>query len=335
MIWILALEPIDTRYTRQWHEHLPNMIGERTKQPVHQIDGEQVTPKPSPGAFLDFAATNIWKSTQLATFMKCIQEGEVKKNDYVLVTDAWNPAILQIKYTTDLLGLDIKIGAIWHSGSYDPEDFLGRACGGKPWARNTEQALFDAIDDNFFATEAHIELFKKTYPETKGHVRTGLPFEFFPELFKPYSEISKRDLILFPHRLAPEKQVHVFKELANRLPQYEYVICQEKELTKDEYHTLLGQSKIVFSANLQETFGISVIEGVYCNSIPFVPDRLSYPEIFNACYPSEITMPGTTDIEQVATRIENLMTNWEPPTSISPGYIEADVMYNAMAVKGG
>ena len=96
---------------------------------------------------------------------------------------------------------------------------------------------------------------------------------------------------LFPHRIAPEKQVEMFRDLARQLPDYEFVVCQDQQLTKNEYHNLLGEAKIVFSANLQETLGISCYEGAIVDAIPLVPDRLSYKEMyFNAFkYPSEWT----------------------------------------------
>ena len=43
---------------------------------------------------------------------------------------------------------------------------------------------------------------------------------------------------------------------------------------------MLGEAKIVFSANLQETLGISCYEGVLLDAIPLVPDRLSYTEMY-------------------------------------------------------
>ena len=104
--------------------------------------------------------------------------------------------------------------------------------------------------------------------------------EYMSNTLKPYTNLKKRDLILFPHRIAPEKQVEIFKDLAQQLPQYEFIVCQEQELTKDEYHTLLGEAKIVFSANLQETLGISCYEGALLDAIPLVPDRLSYTEMY-------------------------------------------------------
>lgn len=103
--------------------------------------------------------------------------------------------------------------------------------------------------------------------------------------------MPKRDLILFPHRIAPEKQVEIFRDLAIHLPQYEFVVCQDQQLTKDEYHKLLGEAKLVFSANLQETLGISCYEGAVVDAVPMVPDRLSYTEMYfdTFKYPSKWT----------------------------------------------
>jgi hypothetical protein len=47
----------------------------------------------------------------------------------------------------------------------------------------------------------------------------------------------------------------------------------------------------VFSANLQETLGISCYEGAVVDAIPMVPDRLSYTEMYYDTfkYPSKWT----------------------------------------------
>jgi hypothetical protein len=224
-------------------------------------------------------------------------DGCISAGDHFIFTDAWHPGIINLKYMSELLGIPIIIHGLWHAGSYDPQDFLGRLVGDKPWVRHAEKSFYHAIDHNYFATQFHIELFcenllgftpaKQLY-DTKI-VRTGWPMEYMEGTLQPYRNMKKRDLILFPHRIAPEKQVEIFKDLATQLPQYEFVVCQEQNLTKDEYHDLLGRAKLVFSANLQETLGISWYEGALVDAIPMVPDRLSYSEMgFDAFkYPSE------------------------------------------------
>jgi hypothetical protein len=59
-------------------------------------------------------------------------------------------------------------------------------------------------------------------------VRTGWPMEYMPKVLEPYKNLPKRDLILFPHRIAPEKQVEIFRDLAQTLPQYEWIVCQDQ-----------------------------------------------------------------------------------------------------------
>ena len=306
-IWIFSLEPIQTRYTAQWHEHIPKLLEKNLgyKFNVVQIDGVQKDSKLTPGAFLNFSDTNYWKSSQLCNFLEHHNRGETSTYDHILFTDAWNPTIIQLKYIKELLGFNWTIHGMFHAGSYDPQDFLGRLIGDAPWVRHAEKSFFHAVDYNYFATDFHIEMFKKnllgegdqgerynTALMTVGKiVRTGWPMEYMTETLAPFKNLKKRNLILFPHRVAPEKQVEIFRDLELLLPQYEFVVCQDKQLTKDEYHTLLGQAKMVFSANLQETLGISCYEGCLVDAIPFVPDRLSYSEMYyeGFKYPSEWT----------------------------------------------
>jgi hypothetical protein len=115
--------------------------------------------------------------------------------------------------------------------------------------------------------------------------------EYMDGTLTAYKNMPKRDLILFPHRIAPEKQVEIFRDLKEHLPQYEFVVCQDTPLTKNEYHNLLGEAKLVFSANLQETLGISCYEGAVVDAVPMVPDRLSYTEMYCPAfkYPSKWT----------------------------------------------
>jgi glycosyltransferase involved in cell wall biosynthesis len=248
--------------------------------------------------------------------------GAVKPGDHFLFTDAWHPGIINLKYMSELLGIPVKIHALWHAGSYDPQDFLGRLIGDADWVRHAEKSFFYAVDYNYFATEFHIDIFEKNlldletgYDQVKPNhiIRSGWPMEYMQATLEPYKNISKRDLILFPHRIAPEKQVEIFRDLATALPQYEWVVCQDQQLTKDQYHTLLGQTKIVFSANLQETLGISCYEGCLVDAVPMVPDRLSYVEMYSDAfrYPSEWTESWASYLEHKQSLIDIIVWSIE------------------------
>ena len=306
-IHIVDIEAVDTRYTKQWKEHLPRQLQRATNEEIVVISGGDTPQATTPGAFLNFGGTNVYKSKQLEQIGEMFCNGKVKDGDYFLYTDAWNPTVIQLRYMAELLGVSIRIGGLWHAGSYDPQDFLGRLIGDAPWVRYAEKSMFYTYDDNFFATDFHIEMFLETLFEDDPYIedwieeaingeepritRVGWPMEYLKDSLVTYSGMDKRDLILFPHRIAPEKQVDIFRDLAEQLPEYEFVVCQERELTKNEYHNLLGEAKMVFSANLQETLGISWYEGALVNAIPMVPDRLSYSEMAlpEFTYPSDWT----------------------------------------------
>ena len=319
-IFIVDIEAVDTRYTAQWKEYLPKQMQRAINEDVKVISGGETPQATTPGAFLNFGGTNVYKSKQLETIGEMFCNGQVADGDYFLYTDAWNPTVIQLKYMAELLGVNITIGGLWHAGSYDPQDFLGRLIGDKPWVRHAEMSMYECYDDNFYATNFHIDLFTDTMMDNydvdiEKAIKVGWPMEYLKDSLTSYKGMVKRDLILFPHRVAPEKQVEIFRDLAERLPQYEFVVCQEQELTKNEYHNLLGEAKMVFSANLQETLGISWYEGALVDAIPMVPDRLSYSEMAlpEFKYPSAWTEDYDAYLhhkDKVIAQIVNYMENF-------------------------
>lgn len=330
-IHIVDIEAVDTRYTKQWKDYLPRQLQRATNENVVVISGGETPQATTPGAFLNFGGTNVYKSKQLEQIGEMFCKGEVNNGDYFLYTDAWNPTVIQLRYMAELLGVDIRVGGLWHAGSYDPHDFLGRLIGDKPWVRHAERSMYECFDDNYYATDFHIDMFCDTIldKENNDHWttqealdfddkvhRVGWPMEYLKGSLDSYKGMEKRDLILFPHRVAPEKQVDIFRDLQTRLPQYEFVVCQERELTKNEYHNLLGEAKIVFSANLQETLGISWYEGALVDAIPMVPDRLSYSEMAlpEFAYPSKWTEDYSAYVKhrgEVVAKICDYMENYD------------------------
>jgi len=348
-IHIVDIEAVDTRYTKQWKEHLPKQLRRATNDDVVVISGGEVPQATTPGAFLNFAGTNNYKSQQMLEISRMFANGEIKDNDYFLYTDAWNPTVIQLRYMAELLGIDIDIGGLWHAGSYDPQDFLGRLIGDKPWVRHAEMSMYECYDDNFFASDFHIDMFTDVFDEDyaldyNSIKRVGWPMEYLKGSLDSYKGMEKRDLILFPHRVAPEKQVDIFRDLKERLPQYEFVVCQEQQLSKNEYHNLLGEAKMVFSANLQETLGISWYEGALVDAIPMMPDRLSYSEMAlpEFLYPSEWTENFDAYLhhrDKVVAQIVNYMENYEDllvsldkqRTKLNKDFFSGTALYKAIA----
>jgi len=304
-IYIVDLESVPSRYTCEWKTYLPEMLRAEVKKSgkdieVINISGGEQSIEATPGAFLNFQQTNIYKNNQLNDIAQRFST-EIKPGDKFVFADAWHTGILQLKYMSELLNIPVEIHALWHAGSYDPHDFLGRLIKNKAWTYNTERALYHAIDHNYFATDFHIDLFVKTIIGNQSYImmdiltekiiRSGWPMDYMPSITKDIKS-SKEDIIVFPHRIAPEKQVDIFRDLAKEMPQYQFIVCQDNKLTKLEYHKLYSRSKVMWSANLQETLGISPFEGALHGVYPLLPNRLSYTEMYpdQFLYPSEWTV---------------------------------------------
>lgn len=286
-IFIVDLESVPSRYTYYWKSFLPRIISMNTSKEVFNISGGDESIEATKGAFLNFSLTNVYKANQVSKISKYINEGFISDGDAILFADAWNPSILNIKYMIDLLGLDVKMHGIWHAGSYDPNDFLGRLIKDKSWSYAAEDSFFHALDVNYYATDYHIELAGRK-GSTKA-IKTGLPMEYISTLVKDYLPVEnlikrKRKLVCFPHRIAPEKSPEFFKEVMSYLPEYDYILCQEHNLSKEEYYDTLAESSIVFSANKQETLGIGTFEGMMFGAKPVVPNNLSYKEMYRGIY---------------------------------------------------
>lgn len=324
-LYIVHLEPLDTRYTSQLRKYLPSILEKKlgTIFDIVNIDGVQSDNTVTPGAFLNFIDTNIFKSSQGVEIFKLFADKLVKDNDIFFFLDAWNPVIIQLRYILDLMQINAQIAGFFHSGSYDPQDFLGRLITNKEWSFNFERALYHAIDYNFFATKFHIRLFERELElehlpinlRNSKVIRAGLPLDNIDKEIIQYRNLPKENIILFPHRIAPEKQPEIFIDLQKSLPEYEFIMCQSKKLSKHEYHTLLGKAKMVFSANLQETLGISPYEGAIAGAVPLLPKRLSYVEMYDDMYmyPSNWTIDMESYFKYknlLIERIRHMMYNY-------------------------
>lgn len=295
-LYIVDLEYIESRYTAQWKTFIPEYLSRELikTHKIEVIEGGDVPQMATPGAFLNFGGTTVYKANQIEKLGRLFCDGKIKDGDEFLFTDFWHPGILFLKYMSSLLNIKIKSHGMIHAGSYDPQDFLGRV-EDKSWIRKTEEAMFEAFDHIYFATKFHVDLFGQTFfdrefnKEVQSHlIRSGKiriigwPFDFMKEkIDRDIGKVEKKNRIVFPHRIAPEKQLWTFERLKQELPEFEFFVCQDKNLTKEEYHRILGESKVVWSASLQETYGISTcVEGPLAGCIPFAPNSLSYAEIF-------------------------------------------------------
>jgi len=287
-VFLVDLESIPTRYTCEWKTHVPKLLRDNGFD-VHVVEGDQFIPEATtPGAFLNFGGTNMYKAKQVYHLSYLFTKGHIKAGDHIIFTDAWHPGIINVKYMSELLNIPVVTHGLWHAGSYDPNDFLGRLVGDKPWIRHAEQSMIASYDHNWLATTAHFDLMRKTYDIFLNPTfdRTGWPMEYTHNMIAPKLWSKKENIIVFPHRLAPEKRLDLFQELASRpeLKHYQFCVAMEMNLTKTEYHELLQRAKFAVSFADQETLGISMYESACAGACPLVPTRLSYVEMYDPMF---------------------------------------------------
>lgn len=326
-IWIIPIEPIDQRYTKQWYDNIPVILEQEIKSrnlnyQVVTVDGEDFSPEQrTEGAFLDFGATNVYKATQAAEVSKLFSNGKIKAGDKFLVTDAWNFIITPIKYMSDLLDIPVEIHSIWHAGAYDPTDILGYKMN-KPWPWDAERSWYHSSDYNYYATNFHKDMFLRNLeiPQEYHHkaVRSGQPHELIVDQLTCYLDTPKKQQVMWPHRYNADKQPEIAEDLAK---DFDMVITQKMNLSKADYYATMGESQAIFSCALHENLGISIMEAVLAGCIPLVPDRASYSEMYLDVfkYPSKWTQDWDNFIghrHKLAGRLKDMV---EQPSN----YVEA------------
>jgi hypothetical protein len=353
-IWVVPIEPIDQRYTRQWYENIPDMLESAIKSQnlpfrVDVIDGDTVPDRTTEGAFLDFGATNFYKATQAAAISHLFMTGQVQAGDRFLVTDAWNFVVTPIRYMSDLLDIPVEIHGIWHAGAYDPTDILGLKMS-KPWPWVQEQAWFMAMDYSYFATQFHLDMFAYNLGIDKsmwGHklIRSGQPHEPIVPGLETYQKVPKNKRVIWPHRYNDDKQPEIAEDLAQ---DFDMLITQKQNLSKADYYAELGRCQIIFSCALHENLGISVMEATLSGAIPVLPDRCSYSEMYlpEFKYPSAWTQNYTMYETHRADLVAFIRERLDNPdryaealaqqqTILKNGYLTADIMYaNLLAQRG-
>jgi len=288
-LWHLALEPFEQRYTADWYRWFQQEY-KKDKINYWYIDGQSLTDKIETGRFLDTYNTIHWKSTQMAEVAKLFREGRVQGGDVFFTTDLWHPGIEAVLYMAQLSEIDVKLYGILHAGTYDPHDFTAQLGLGY-WAGWHEVGWIRACEKVFVGSQFHKEMIlwnrggMLTQIDEDRIVVTGLPF-YPAELLSQHPEVGKENLVVFPHRLDPEKNPTMFSVLKKALARdgvecvRSYDVCK----TKAEYYQLLARARVAVSFSDQETFGYAMLEASALGCHPVVPDKLSYVEMYPDLY---------------------------------------------------
>jgi len=346
MYWIFDLEPLEERYTSQMREWVKREFDN------HKLDYRFVTPKvrshtgkiidwtddkdnnPIPlrelvsdvltttvenGSVLDAVGTNYYKAKQMAYFMELLHTPDmVKKGDKLLIFDFQYPGLEAIRYTSDLLGLDLEIYAVCHASSYVQGDFTEPMA---PWLQFFEHGWWAICDKIFVGSEYHkqaiMERRNAEHLEDKIVV-TGNAYwnEGIRDTCDNMTPPKERMYdIVFSNRWDTEKNIRDFIDLlmlidAKATRDIQVVITTSRQrlsdgsaeidldkmwylrkrmdhvkittfegVKKQGYYNVLDNSKVFVSTSIEEMFGYCVAEAVTLACHPVVYNIASHPEL--------------------------------------------------------
>lgn len=278
MLYLVMLEKLEARYTAQWARWIPQSLDELNIS-YQIIEGDILVNTIETGDVLDIYGTNYYKASQLQKIIKLLYDQKIKDGDTIWFADLWFPGIEMLEYIRCISGIKFKITGVLHAGTWDEDDFTVRN-GFRPWAKYLEKSWLSFIDKIFVGSKYHKQLIEDYIEIDKDKIQaTGLFFDY-KEVEKYKSDKDPR-LVVFPHRLAPEKRPELFKKLADELSSTEAICIRTFDIcrTKEEYYQLLGKATYMVSFDGQETFGYSTLESIALGVVPLVFNGRSYQEI--------------------------------------------------------
>ena len=281
-IWYLPLEHLDMRYTDMMDKKIIETL-EKNNKTYKRIYGKELTKNIDTGAFLDSEGTNYFKASQIMKVCELFKKNKIKDKDKFFISDLWFPGLEAIPYMANFKNIDIEIYGIFHAGSWTDTDYVNSM---KEWARPVERGWINFCKGIFLGSEFikqdMIRKFQLNPKEIEKLHVTGLVYD--SKEIEKYKSKKKEDIIVFPHRLDDEKQPYLFDEFIEKIkkvkPNIKSVKTHELHLKKEDYLKLLGKSKIMFSAALQENFGYATLESCSLGVVPVVPNRLSYRDFY-------------------------------------------------------
>ena len=281
MLVYAPLEHLDQRYTTHLDRDILNYLVKNNIEHIYLEPNTISKDKQiANGSFLDSDNTIYRQFDQFNQFIRGLLNGTIPKNSTFFTTDIWNISVLAIPYLNYFSDHKIKLKGVLHAGSFTDTDFVRQM---ERYYKGFEDIVFDISSEIFVGSDfIKQDILKKRVIDERKISVTGLPLD---ELnLNKYKEVSKKNIVIFNGRNVDEKQPHLFEALKKALPEYEYINTQKLNLSKEDYFTLLNESKVVVSFALQENFGYGIQEAVKLGCIPILPNRLVYPEQFNEDY---------------------------------------------------
>ena len=317
-LWYMGLEPYKARYTLQLQEW-NRAVFERRGINYEIVEGETLSNDKAivTGQVLDAHGRSYFGMSQLMNLVKKMKAGEVNGEDVVYFEDMFQPGIESLPYIMDQIDPSMRprIAVRCLAQTIDPDDFV-HVWGMQKWM-STYEKMVDSFADIVLATNeemvAHMKVAGWTAPIYnisglafgKDEVRGRIDGEL-----KPFDQRKMR--VGFAARWDQEKQPDFYMDLIEEwygtpgTPEVEFAIfsgaklksnndsymartrsLQQRgmltiyeDLEKNDYYSLVNDSRVLFNCALQDWVSntVSEADALGCNVL--YPAYRSFPETF-------------------------------------------------------
>ena len=316
-LFYMGLEPYEGRYTLQlqdWSERAFKKRGiEYVVVPGETIDNTKAI---SVGQVLDAHGRSYFGMSQLMNLVQMMRSGECSGEDIVFFEDMFQPGMESLPYIMCQIPKEQrpKIYLRCLAQAVDPDDFV-HVWGMSKWMSLYEQMCKEIPNVHILATNeemvAHMRIANWTAPI---YNISGLSFGKEEVLSRVDNKIkpwdARSDRVVFAARFDQEKQPDFFMDVIEMVkathPHIEFAVLSGgplrsnndkyleralrmetegkltilKDLQKNEYYSVVNDSKVMFNCALQDWVSntVSEADALGCNVV--YPAYRSFPETF-------------------------------------------------------
>ena len=335
-LYYMGLEPYEGRYTlqlQQWNEsefksrniNYEIVLGQTLDNSKAIVTGQ----------VLDAHGRSFYSLTQMANLVQKMKNGEISSDDVIFFEDMFTPGIESLPYIMDQIDECMR-PEVWVrclAQTIDPDDFV-HVWGMYPWMSKYEHLVNDFVTGVLCTNEemvAHAKIAGWTAPL---YNISGLAFgkeEVQSRCPNPKDFNDRKMRVCFAARVDQEKQPWFFIQLADMFPDVEFAflsggplrsncgysmgLIRERvaegknikvyeNLKKDEYYSILADSRVLFNCALQDWVSNTVSEADALGTNVLYPAYRSFPETFANDH-TRLYVPWS--IEDAASKLKSLL----------------------------
>lgn len=300
-IWVAPILPVKMRYSEWWNEEFIRRLN-GTSLLIHKKDPwmvkglwEHLMLAESFNSSDEFFKDQLGHEIQvLDTLHTLVSQGQITKNDVILVLDSSTPGLVASYLQTHK---PCRVVGICHATALNTLDIFSKSTS-RSYFDVANLLIYDAI---VVASQYHrnklwnsLANSHNSWTAPKIQVTKFLPenphlahyLSFFKDMAVPLSEIKTKSICV-ADRIDQQKVDLKFTEQVEQRLGIKINFLQaphNKSIGWSDYYSKLEQHKVMLVTAKEETYGYQVQEAMRLGTVPICPASLCYPEFVSSSF---------------------------------------------------